>query len=62
VSDATIYKDMEQLSGGRIQVPESLKEGRIELTQNFGRQNGNGQGKKNNFRQKNNQKNRKQHK
>lgn len=62
VSDATIYKDMEQLSEGRIQVPESLKEGRIELAQGFSRQGGNGQGKKNNFKQKNNQKNRKQHK
>ena len=61
VSDATIYQDMEQLSGGRIQVPEVLKEGRIELAQGFARQGGNGQGKKNGFKQKNNQKNRKQH-
>ena len=62
VSDATIYQDMESLSGGRIQVPDSVKEGRIELTQGFSRQGGNSQGKKNNFKQKNNQKNRKQHK
>ena len=61
VSDATIFQDMEQLSGGRIKVPEVLKEGRIELVQGFVRQGGNGQGKKNGFKQKNNQKNRKQH-
>ncbi len=62
VSDATIYQDMEQLSDGRIQVPDSLKGGKIELAPGFARQGGNGQGKKNNFKQKNNQKNRKQHK
>ena len=61
VSDATIFQDMEQLSEGRIKVPEVLKEGRIELVQGFVRQGGNGQGKKNGFKQKNNQKNRKQH-
>lgn len=61
VSDATIFQDMEQLSGGRIKVPEVLKEGRIELVQGFVRQGGNAQGKKNGFKQKNNQKNRKQH-
>ena len=62
VSDATIYQDMERLSDGRVQIPEILKESRIEMSQNFARQSGNGQGKKNNFKQKNNQKNRKQHK
>ena len=62
VSDATIYQDMEVLSGGRLTVPESLKDGRIELSQTFARQGGNNQSRKNNFKQKNNQKNRKQHK
>ena len=64
VADETIYKDMEMLSGGRITVPESLKEGKLEFSYGFSRQNGNGHGRKNgNFKQKGNQKNRnKQHK
>ncbi len=64
VADETIYKDMEMLSGGRITVPESLKEGKLEFPHGFSRQNGNGHGRKNgNFKQKGNQKNRnKQHK
>lgn len=64
VADETIYKDMEQLSDGRIVVPEELKTAKIELNHSYQRQgNNNGQGKKNgNFKQKNNQKNRKQHK
>ena len=61
VSDATIYQDMEQLSDGRIHVPESFKEAKIEVAQNHARQGGTPQGRKNNFKQKNNQKNRKQH-
>ena len=64
VADETIYKDMEQLSEGRITVPEELKAAKIELNHSHQRQgNSNGQGKKNgNFKQKNNQKNRKQYK
>ena len=63
VADETIYKDMELLSGGRIVIPDALKEDRLEIVRNHSRQGGNGQGKKNgNFKQKNNQKNRKQHK
>jgi hypothetical protein len=63
VADETIYKDIELLSEGRIIVPDFLKEGKLEIGHSHQRQNGNGQGKKNgNFKQKNNQKNRKQHK
>ena len=63
VADETIYKDMELLSEGRITVPDSLKEGKIEVAQGYMRQGGNAQNRKNgNFKQKNNQKNRKQHK
>jgi hypothetical protein len=62
VSDVIIYQDMERLSEGRIQVPDILKESKIEMAQSFVRQGNNVQGKKNNFKQKNNQKNRKQHK
>jgi hypothetical protein len=64
VADETIYKDMEILSGGKIIVPDVLKEGRLEISRGYSKQgNNNGQGKKNsNFKQKNNQKNRKQHK
>ena len=64
VSDETIYKDMEQLSGGRLVVPDVLKEVKIEVSRGHSRQGNNNQGKKNgNFKQKNNQKNRnKQHK
>jgi hypothetical protein len=63
VSDETIYKDMELLSEGRIVIPEELKTSRIEFNHPHQRQGNNGQGKKNgNFKQKNNQKNRKQHK
>ena len=61
VADETIYKDMELLSEGRIAVPEALREGRLEISHGHQRQSGNGQGRKNgNFKQKNNQKNRKQ--
>ena len=62
VSDVIIYQDMERLSEGRIQVPDILKESKIEMAQSFVRQGNNVQGKKNNFKQKNNQKNSKQHK
>lgn len=62
VADETIYKDMELLSEGKLVIPEELKSGKIEINRGYPRQ-GNGQGKKNgNFKQKNNQKNRKQHK
>jgi hypothetical protein len=63
VADETIYKDIELLSEGKIVVPDVLKEGKLEINHNHQRQNGGGQNKKNgNFKQKNNQKNRKQHK
>lgn len=63
VADETIYKDIEILSDGKIVVPDALKEGKLEINHNHQRQNGGGQNKKNgNFKQKNNQKNRKQHK
>ena len=61
VSDETIFQDIEKLSEGRVKVPEGLQLGRME--NNTGHQrSGNQQGKQGkNFRQKNNQKNRKQH-
>ena len=64
VADETIYKDMELLSEGRLVIPEELKAMKIEFNHNHQRQGaGTNQGKKNgNFKQKNNQKNRKQHK
>ena len=64
VSDASIYKDMEVLSDGKIVVPDSLRNEKLEISHSHTRQGNNGQGKKNgNFKQKNNQKNRnKQHK
>ena len=64
VSDASIYNDMEMLSDGKITVPDSLRNERLEISHSHQRQGNNGQGKKNgNFKQKNNQKNRnKQHK
>ena len=61
VSEETIFQDIEKLSEGRVTVPEGLQLGKIEGGGNFSRP-GNGQGKQGkNFRQKNNQKNRKQH-
>jgi hypothetical protein len=64
VSDASIYNDMEMLSDGKITVPDSLRNEKLEISHSYQRQGNNGQGKKNgNFKQKNNQKNRnKQHK
>ena len=61
VADETIFQDIERLSDGRVKVPEGLQLGKVENPNNFNR-GGNGQGKQGkNFRQKNNQKNRKQH-
>ena len=61
VSEETIFQDIEKLSEGRVTVPEGLQLGKVEGGGNFSRP-GNGQGKQGkNFRQKNNQKNRKQH-
>ena len=58
VSDETIFQDIEKLSDGRVKVPEGLQLGRMENNSGHSR-SGNQQGK--HFRQKNNQKNRKQH-
>ena len=61
VTDEMIFQDIERLSEGRVKVPEGLQLGKVENPNNFNR-GGNGQGKQGkNFRQKNNQKNRKQH-
>ncbi len=60
VSDQTIFQDIERLSDGRVKVPEGLQLGKVEYHHGAGRQGG-GQNKKN-YWQKNNQKNRKQHK
>jgi hypothetical protein len=62
VSDQTIFQDIEKLSDYRIKVPEGLELGRTDAGANFSRP-GNNQSKGNkNQWQKNNQKNRKQHK
>jgi hypothetical protein len=61
VSDETIFQDIEKLSEGRVKVPEGIQLGRMDNNSNHSRP-GNQQGKQGkNFRQKNNQKNRKQH-
>ena len=61
VSDETIFQDIEKLSDGRVKVPEGLQLGRMDNNSGHSRP-GNQQGKQGkNFRQKNNQKNRKQH-
>lgn len=62
VSDETIFQDIEKLSDYRIKVPEGLQLGKIDSGATFSRPGvfNNKQGK--NQRQKNNQKNRKQHK
>ena len=61
VTDEMIFQDIERLSDGRVKVPEGLQLGKVENSGNVNR-GGNGQGKQGkNFRQKNNQKNRKQH-
>ena len=62
VSDQTIFQDIVKLSGDRITIPEGLELNRIDNGANFSRP-GQNQAKGNkNQRQKNNQKNRKQHK
>lgn len=61
VSDETIFKDIEKLSDYRIKVPEGLQIGKIQQEATANRQS-NGQGWQKNHKQKNSQKNRKQHK
>ena len=61
VADETIFQDIERLSDGRVKVPEGMQLGRMDNNSGHSRP-GNQQGKQSkNFRQKNNQKNRKQH-
>ena len=60
VSDETIFQDIEKLSDGRVKVPEGMQLGRMDNNSGHSRP-GNQQGKQGKFRQKNNQKNRKQH-
>ena len=61
VSEETIFQDIEKLSDGRVKVPEGMQLGRVDNNSGYSRP-GNQQGKQGkNFRQKNNQKNRKQH-
>jgi hypothetical protein len=60
VSDETIFQDIEKLSDYRIKVPEGLQIGKVQQ-ENSNRQ-ANGQSWQKNHKQKNNQKNRKQHK
>ena len=62
VSDATIFQDIERLSDNRIQVPEGLTLNKIDSGANFSRPGMNSSKGGKNQRQKNNQKNRKQHK
>lgn len=62
VSDQTIFLDIERLSDGRIKVPEGLELNRIDNGANFSRPGMSQQKGNKNQRQKNNQKNRKQHK
>ena len=59
VSDETIFQDIEKLSDYRIKVPEGLHIGKVQHEGGFNRQNG--QGWQKNHKQKNTQKNRKQH-
>jgi hypothetical protein len=62
VTDQTIFQDIEKLSDGRIKVPEGLQLTRVDNAANFSRPGMNQQKGNKNQRQKNNQKNRKQHK
>ena len=62
VSDTTIFQDIEKLSDNRIQVPEGLTLNKIDSGANFSRPGMNPSKGGKNQRQKNNQKNRKQHK
>ena len=61
VSDDTIFQDIERLSEGRVRIPEGLQIGKIEHQNGSHRQGGHSGKQGKNFRQKNNQKNRKQH-
>ena len=61
VSDETIFQDIEKLSDYRIKVPEGLQIGKVQQDSSSNRQQG-AQGWQKNHKQKNNQKNRKQHK
>ena len=62
VSEQTIFQDIEKLSDYRIKVPEGLELGRVDNGANFSRPSANQQKGNRNQWQKNNQKNRKQHK
>ena len=61
VADETIFRDIEELSEGRVKVPEGMQIAKVAASGGFSRQS-NGQNKQNRNKQKNNQKNRKQHK
>ena len=62
VADATILQDIEKLSDNRIRVPEGLTLNKVDSGANFSRPGSNSSKGGKNQRQKNNQKNRKQHK
>lgn len=62
VTEQTIFQDIEKLSDYRIKVPEGLELGRVDSGANFSRPGANQQKGNKNQWQKNNQKNRKQHK
>ena len=61
VSDETIFQDIERLSDFRIKVPEGMQLNKVHNEGGFSRPSSS-QGRQKNFRQKNNQKMRKQHK
>lgn len=62
VADATIFQDIEKMSDYRIHVPEGMTLNKIDSGTNFPRPGMNSSKGGKNQRQKNNQKNRKQHK
>ena len=62
VADATILQDIEKLADNRIRVPEGLTLNKVDSGANFSRPGSNSSKGGKNQRQKNNQKNRKQHK
>lgn len=62
VSDQTIFQDIERLSDGRIKIPEGMELNKVDNGANFSRPGMNQQKGNRNQRQKNNQRNRKQHK
>ena len=62
VSDQTIFQDIERLSDGRIKIPEGMELNKVDNGANFSRPGMNQQKGSRNQRQKNNQRNRKQHK